>query len=55
MVHNLNQWVLPLLYILIMVVTQITQTQQLLALLIVAFLHIYINILNVQMIRKYFK
>ncbi|HFI0043617.1 TPA: DUF3169 family protein [Streptococcus suis] len=54
-VHNLNQWVLPLLYLLIMIVTQITQTQQLLALLIVAFLHIYINILNVQMIRKYFK
>ncbi|HFH9947162.1 TPA: DUF3169 family protein [Streptococcus suis] len=54
-VHNLNQWVLPLLYVLIMIVTQITQTQQLLALLIVAFLHIYINILNVQMIRKYFK
>ncbi|HEM6433124.1 TPA: DUF3169 family protein [Streptococcus suis] len=54
-VHNLNQWVLPLLYVLIMIVTQITQTQQLLALLIVAFIHIYINILNVQMIRKYFK
>ncbi|MGQ7508508.1 DUF3169 family protein [Streptococcus suis] len=54
-VHNLNQWVLPLLYVLIMMVTLITQTQQLLALLIVAFIHIYINILNVQMIRKYFK
>ncbi|HEM4246726.1 DUF3169 family protein [Streptococcus suis] len=54
-VHKLNQWVLPLLYLLIMMVTLITQTQQLLALLIVAFIHIYINILNVQMIRKYFK
>lgn len=54
-VHNLNQWVLPLLYVLIMMVTLFTQTQQLLALLIVAFIHIYINILNVQMIRKYFK
>ncbi|CYW99762.1 DUF3169 family protein [Streptococcus suis] len=54
-VHNLNQWVLPLLYLLIMMVTLITQTQQLLALLIVAFLHIYINVMQVRMIRRYFK
>ncbi|HEM3969433.1 TPA: DUF3169 family protein [Streptococcus suis] len=54
-VHNLNQWVLPLLYLLIMMVTLITQTQQLLALLIVAFLHVYINVMQVRMIRRYFK
>ncbi|HEM3666477.1 TPA: DUF3169 family protein [Streptococcus suis] len=52
---NLNQWVFPLLYVLVAMVSTITQTQQLLALGIVAFLHLYINLAKLPMIRRYFK
>lgn len=54
-VFNLNQWVLPLLYAFVGAVSLISQTQQLLALGIVAFIQIYINLMNVRMIRQYFK
>ncbi|HEL1669459.1 TPA: DUF3169 family protein [Streptococcus suis 2651] len=52
---NLNQWVFPLLYVLVAMVSTITQTQQLLALGIVAFLHLYINLTKLSMIYRYFK
>ncbi|NQO99000.1 DUF3169 family protein [Streptococcus suis] len=54
-VFTLNQIVLPGLYLFLFVLSMLLQEQQITAFLVVAFLHIYINILNVQMIRKYFK
>ena len=52
---NLNQKVLPALYFIIFLVSLITQTHQLLAYIVVAFIHIYINIAQYQMVRKYFR
>lgn len=52
---NLNQYVLPALYILVMFVSMISQTKQILALVIVAFIHIYINLAQITGIRQYFK
>lgn len=54
-VFTLNQIVLPGLYLFLFVLSMLLQERQITAFLVVAFLHIYINILNVQMIRKYFK
>lgn len=52
---NLNQRVLPALYILIMIIEMISQTKQILALVVVAFIHIYINLAQIKGIRQYFK
>lgn len=52
---NLNQYVLPALYILIMIIGMISQTKQILALIIVAFIHIYINLAQIKGVRQYFK
>lgn len=52
---NLNQKVLPACYILIMVISMISQTQQILALIIVAIIHIYINLAQIKAVRQYFK
>ena len=52
---NLNQYVLPALYLLIMLVSMVSQTKQILALVIVAAIHIYINLTQIRVARQYFK
>lgn len=52
---QLNQYVLPGLYILITIVSVLTREIQLLALLAVAVVHVYINIMQIPMIKRYFK
>ena len=52
---QLNQYVLPGLYILIDIVSVFTGEIQLLALLVVAVVHVYINIMQIPMIKRYFK
>ena len=52
---QLNQYVLPGLYILIDIVSVLVGEIQLLALLAVAVVHVYINIMQIPMIKRYFK
>ena len=52
---QLNQYVLPGLYILIDIVSVFTGEIQLLGLLAVAVVHIYINIMQIPMVKRYFK
>ena len=52
---QLNQYVLHGLYILITIVSVLTREIQLLALLAVAVVHIYINLMQIPMIKCYFK
>lgn len=52
---QLNQYVLPGLYILIDIVSVLTGEIQLLGLLAVAAVHIYINIMYIPMVKRYFK
>ena len=52
---QLNQYVLPGLYILIDIVSVLTGEIQLLGLLAVAVVHIYINIMYIPMVKCYFK
>ena len=52
---QLNQYVLPGLYILIDIVSVLTGEIQLLGLLAVAVVHIYINIMQLPMVKRYFK
>lgn len=52
---NLNQRILPALYLLIMLASMISQTKQILALVIVAFIHTYINLAQIKGVRQYFK
>ncbi|WP_175880679.1 DUF3169 family protein [Streptococcus thalassemiae] len=52
---QLNQYVLPGLYILIDIVSVLTGEIQLLGLLTVAVVHIYINIMYIPMVKRYFK
>ena len=52
---QLNQYVLPGLYILIDIVSVLTGEIQLLGLLAVAVVHIYINIMQIPMVKRYFK
>ena len=54
-VFTLNQIVLPGLYLFLFVVSMLLQERQITAFLVVAFLHIYINVMQVRMIRRYFK
>ena len=54
-VFTLNQIVLPGLYLFLFVVSMLLQERQIMAFLVVAFLHIYINVMQVRMIRRYFK
>ncbi|NQP35402.1 DUF3169 family protein [Streptococcus suis] len=54
-VFTLNQIVLPGLYLFLFVVSMLMQERQITAFLVVAFLHIYINVMQVRMIRRYFK
>ena len=52
---QLNQYILPGLYILIDIVSVLTGEIQLLALLAVAVIHIYINVMQIPMVKRYFK
>ncbi len=54
-VFTLNQIVLPGLYLFLFVISILLQERQIIAFLVVAFLHIYINVMQVRMIRRYFK
>lgn len=52
---QLNQYVLPGLYILIDIVSVLTGEIQLLAFLLVGAIHIYINVMQLPMVKRYFK
>ena len=52
---QLNQYILPGLYILIDIVSLLTGEIQLLALLAVVVIHIYINVMQIPMVKRYFK
>ncbi|MBW8099050.1 MULTISPECIES: DUF3169 family protein [Streptococcus] len=52
---QLNQYILPGLYILIDIVSVLTGEIQLLGLLAVAVVHVYINIMYIPMVKRYFK
>lgn len=54
-VFTLNQIVLPGLYLFLFVLSMLLQERQIMAFLVVAFLHIYINVMQVHMVRRYFK
>lgn len=54
-IFNLNQRILPALYIIIFIISTVTQTNQFLAYLVVTTIHIYINITKFRMVRSYFK
>ncbi|GGE25659.1 DUF3169 family protein [Streptococcus himalayensis] len=52
---QLNQRVLPLTYIALLVISMMTGEIQILAYLVVAFIHVYINVKQYQRVRNYFK
>ena len=52
---KLNQYVLPGLYILIALFSLLTGEIQLLAFLLVGAIHIYINVMQLPMVKRYFK
>lgn len=54
-IFNLNQIVLPALYLVVYFISIVSQTQQLVAYLVVAAIHIYINLVQIKSIRAYFK
>lgn len=54
-VFTLNQIVLPGLYLFLFVLSMLLQERQITAFLVVAFIHIYINVMQVRMVRRYFK
>lgn len=54
-VFNLNQIVLPALYLVVYFISVVSQTQQLVAYLVIATIHIYINVMQIHSIRQYFK
>ncbi len=54
-VFTLNQLVLPCLYCVLFILSSILKEQQLVAYLVVVFIHLYINIMQYRMVRQYFK
>lgn len=52
---QLNQYVLPTLYIFLFIVSLLTGEIQLLAFLLVGAIHIYINVMQLPMVKRYFK
>ena len=52
---QLNQYVLPALYFLIFLFSLLTGEIQLLAFLLVGAIHIYINVMQLPMVKRYFK
>ena len=52
---QLNQYVLPALYIFLFIISFLTGEIQLLAFLLVGAIHIYINVMQLPMVKRYFK
>ena len=52
---QLNQYVLPTLYIFLFIVSLLTGEIQLLAFLLVGVIHVYINVMQLPMVKRYFK
>ena len=52
---QLNQYVLPVLYIFLFIISFLTGESQLLAFLLVGAIHIYINVMQLPMVKRYFK
>ena len=52
---QLNQYVLPGLYIFLIIISFLTGEIQLLAFLLVGAIHIYINVMQLPMVKRYFK
>ena len=52
---QLNQYVLPGLYIFLFIISVLTGEIQLLAFLLVGAIHIYINVMQIPMVKRYFK
>ena len=52
---QLNQYVLPALYVFLIVISFLTGEIQLLAFLLVGAIHIYINVMQLPMVKRYFK
>lgn len=54
-VFQLNQYILPVLYCVISAISVISQRDQIVAFLVIVLIHVYINIAQFQMVRKFFK
>ena len=52
---QLNQYVLPPLYIFLFIISFLTGEIQLLAFLLVGAIHVYINVMQLPMVKRYFK
>ena len=52
---QLNQYVLPILYILLFIISFLIGKIQLLSLLLVGAIHVYINVMQLPMVKRYFK
>ena len=52
---QLNQYVLPILYIFLFIISFLTGEIQLLAFLLVGAIHVYINVMQLPMVKRYFK
>ena len=52
---QLNQYVLPALYVFLIIISFLTGEIQLLAFLLVGVIHIYINVMQLPMVKRYFK
>ena len=52
---QLNQYVLPVLYIFLFFISVLTGEIQLLAFLLVGVIHVYINVMQLPMVKRYFK
>ena len=52
---QLHQYVLPALYIFLLIISFLTGEIQLLAFLLVVAIHIYINVMQLPMVKRYFK
>ena len=52
---QLNQYVLPILYVFLFIISFLIGEIQLLALLLVGAIHVYINVIQLPMVKRYFK
>ena len=52
---QLNQYVLPILYVFLFIISFLIGEIQLLALLLVGVIHVYINVMQLPMVKRYFK
>ena len=52
---QLNQYVLPILYVFLFIISFLIGEIQLLALLLVGAIHVYINVMQLPMVKRYFK